>query len=121
MLALTTARVIPMEGANQNIVAAGLSKPNFLFFSSICVRLHRRPPKALALSTRIKPCNTNSASVATMRRTPRNMSKITAVRCQENVSSRKRIANSNTNISDDDLHIAVGCDEIKFTAVIHKK
>ena len=108
MHALTIPSVAPIEGANQNIVETGLSNPIFLFFRSTCVRLHRRPPSALAVSTRIKPCKTNSASVATIRSTPVKINKITATSRQEKVSRRNRNANSNTNISDDDLHIAVG-------------
>lgn len=104
---LTIPKVSAMQGASQKIVATGLSKPILLLLRRTCVRLQRRPPRALALRTRIKPCNTNSASVATMRRTPEKIKKITATRRHEKISSRKRKANSSTKIRDDDLHIAI--------------
>lgn len=84
--------------------------PIFLSFNKSCVRAHRNPPSALAVSTRRNPPNIKLASVATMRSTPKNIRKMTATRLIESFSSRNRNANIGTNINDDDLHIA-GQDE----------
>ena len=103
---LIIARVMPMAGVNQKTVAAGLLNP-ILSRSRTCVRLHRRPPRALALMTRIKPFNMKCVSVATIRRTPENIRNMTAMRRHEKDSKRNRKANRRTKMREDDLHIAV--------------
>jgi len=114
---LTMPRVMPIEGANQKMVDAGLSNPIFLLLSRTCVRLHRRPPRALALMTRIRPSKTKWASVATISTTPAKIRVITAIKRQEKVSRRNRNANSRTNIKDDDLHMA-GQDWMSYLTLI---
>src|SRR5882762_7629201 len=103
---LMKAKERPMAGASQNIVAAGLSKPIFLFLRSTWDRPHRRPPRALALSTRRRPDRTKCVSVATISTTPLKIRSITPTRRKEKGSKRKRNAKSRTNIKVDDLHIA---------------
>lgn len=104
---LRRAIVTPIAGANQNIVAAGLSKPILLFFMSNWVRLQRRPPHALAVITSKNPGRTKAVSEATIRSTPPKMRRMTATSCKENVSKRKKNAKNKTKIREDDLHIAV--------------
>lgn len=106
LIKLIIARVMPITGASQYIVAAGLSMPISLFFNKSWVRAHRKPPRPLAVSTRRNPRNIKSVSVATMRRTPENIRKMTATSRIENFSSRNRKANKRTKISDEDLTIA---------------
>jgi hypothetical protein len=100
------AKESPMMGESQYMVAAGLSKPIFLFLRRIWDRPHRSPPHALALSTRRRPESTKCVSVATIRTTPLKMRRITPTRRKEKVSRRRRNAKKRTNIKDDDLHIA---------------
>ena len=102
---------VPISGASQNIVATGLFNPIFSSFSRRCVRLHRRPLSALALVMRIKPTNSNCASVATIIRTPTKMRKITPTRRKEKTSNLKAKAKTKTKISDEDLHMARGASE----------
>ena len=71
------------------------------------MRVHRKPPSALALRTSIKPDKTKWVSVATIKRTPQKMRVMTPTSRSEKVSSLKRKANRRTNIKEDDLHIAV--------------
>lgn len=103
---LTMVKVAPILGASQKIVAAGLSRPIFLFFNRTWVRLHRRPPRALAVSTKMRPSRTKWASVATINTTPEKIKVITPTSFHEKASKRKRNANISTNINEDDLHIA---------------
>jgi hypothetical protein len=70
------------------------------------VRLHRKPPRALALRTSMKPDRTKCVSVATIRRTPQRISAITPTRRREKVSSLNRNAKKRTKMSEEDLHIA---------------
>jgi hypothetical protein len=104
---LRRAIVMPIAGANQNIVAAGLSRPIVLFFMSIWVRLQRRPPHALAVITSKNPGRTKAVSEATIRTTPPKMRRMTAMSRNEKVSRRKRNAKNKTKMREDDLHIAV--------------
>lgn len=101
-------RLAAMMGANQNIVAQGLSIPISFFCSNICVSAHRRPPTADAKNTRIIPDRTKCVSVATISTTPEVMRKMTRMSRREKDSRRKRKANPSTNTSEDDLHIATG-------------
>lgn len=114
MKRLTIARVMPMIGASQKTVAAGLLNPIFLSRRRSCVKLHLRPPRALALITMIKPFNTKWVSVATIRRIPENIRSMTAIRCHENISKRKTNANKRTKMREEDLHIAI----IEYTSVV---
>jgi hypothetical protein len=103
---LRRAVVMPIAGVNQNMVAAGLSSPIFLFFMSSCVRLQRRPPHALAVITSKNPGRTKAVSEATIRITPPKMRRMTTTSRSENTSRRKKNAKDNTKMSEDDLHIA---------------
>lgn len=107
MIRLKVQSVTAMTGLSRNIVDAGLLKPIFLFWKSTCVKPHRRPPKALALSTNRNPPRTKCVSVATIRRTPLKMSAITPTSRQEKRSRWKRKAKRRTNIRDDDFTIAL--------------
>ena len=104
---LTIASDTPITGDSQKIVAAGLSSPIFLFLRRTCVRLQRKPPDALAERTRMRPERTKWVSVATIRRTPIKMRKMTPTRRYENFSRRKRKAKRRTKIREEDLHMAV--------------
>lgn len=98
--------VTAITGANQKMVAAGLSMPIFLFFNKSWVKLHRRPPSALAEVTSMNPRIENSVSRATIMRTPITIRIITPTSRSENLSRPKSRANNRTNINEDDLHIA---------------
>lgn len=106
MKSVVTSNETPIIGASQKSVAAGLCMPMFLLRISSCVRLHRRPPRALAEVTSRKPLRTKWVSVATMRSTPAQMRNITPMSRHENFSSRRRNAKRRTKTRDDDLHIA---------------
>jgi len=71
------------------------------------VRDHRKPPRALAERTTIKPPKTKWDSVATIRSTPAEMRRMTPINRRENVSRRKKKAKPKTNTREDDLHMAV--------------
>lgn len=107
IMILKVQRVTAMIGLRRKIVDAGLLKPIFLFWKSTCVKPHRRPPKALALITSRNPPSTKCVSVATIKRTPLQMSIITPTSRQEKRSRWKRKAKSSTNIRDDDFTIAL--------------
>lgn len=99
--------VTAIIGLRRNIVDAGLLKPIFLFWNNSCVKAHRRPPNALALITSTKPPRMKCVSVATISRTPLQISMMTPTRRQEKRSKWKRNAKSSTNIREDDLTIAL--------------
>jgi hypothetical protein len=104
---LTKAIVRPIIGASQKMVATGWFIPERLSRKSIWVRDHRRPPRALAEITRIKPPRTKWVSVATIRSTPAEMRRMTPISRRENVSRRKKKANAKTKTREEDLHMAV--------------
>ena len=104
---LITATETAVAGDNQNIVDGGLSSPMDLSCIATCVRLQRRPPQMLANMTNKNPDKTNAVSEATINSTPAKMTKITMTRRTENDSSLKRNAKKRTNISEDDLHMAI--------------
>ena len=104
--ALTMDKVIPMIGASQNMVAAGLSMPNFLSLRRTCVKAHRIPPKAVPARTRRNPERAKCVSVATIRITPAKIRVMTPTRRSENTSRRNQNANASTNNRDEDLTIA---------------
>lgn len=104
---LITATERAVVGDNQNIRDGGLSSPIDLSCIASCVRLQRRPPHTLAKMTNKNPDRTNAVSDATINRIPAKMIRITVTRRTENASSRKRNANNRTNISEEDLHMAV--------------
>jgi hypothetical protein len=103
---LTTAMVRPMIGASQKMVAAGWFIPERLSRMSIWVSDQRRPPRALADMTRMKPTRTKCVSVATIRSTPEEIRRMTPTSRRENVSRRKKKAKAKTNTSEEDLHMA---------------
>ena len=103
---LTMMRQPPMRGESQKMVAAGLLRPILSSFSRRCVRLHRRPLRALALVMRMNPSSSNWASVATIINTPMKMRKMTPTSRKEKTSSLKAKAKTKTKISEDDLHMA---------------
>lgn len=105
---LITAIETAVAGDNQNIVDGGLSSPMELSCITTCVRLQRRPPQMLAEMTNKNPDKTNAVSEATINTTPAKMMRITMTRRTEKVSSRKRNAKKRTNISEEDLHMAIG-------------
>lgn len=102
-------KVTPITGASQNIVAAGLFIPISSFLSKRCVKLHRKPPSALAVVTKTNPDSMNLVSAATIIRTPMKMSRMTPTSRRENFSNLKKKANVKTKISDEDLHMANRC------------
>jgi hypothetical protein len=104
---LTTASVNPIGGASQKTVAAGLSKPILWSFNRRWVKLHRKPPNALADNTSRNPPKTKCDSVATIKITPEKMRKMTPIRRLEKTSNLKRKAKARTNMRDEDLTIAM--------------
>ena len=114
MLIKATETVV--TGDNQNIMDGGLSSPMDLSCITTCVRLQRRPPQMLANMTIKNPDKTNAVSEATINSTPVKMIRITMTNRTENDSSRKRNANKRTNISEEDLHMAIG---IRRQPIVH--
>lgn len=117
---LTTAIETAVAGDNQNIVDGGLSSPMDLSCIATWVRLQRRPLQTLAKMTIINPGKTNAVSEATINSTPAKMIKITMTKRMENDSSRKRNANKRTNISEEDLHMAIVRYQPTIRAVCHR-
>ena len=113
---LIKATEIAVAGDNQNIMDGGLSSPMNLSCIKTCVRLQRRPPQTLANMTSKNPDKTNAVSEATINSTPAKMIRITTTKRRENDSSRKRNAKKRTNISDEDLHMAI---RIRGQLIIH--
>lgn len=105
---LITATEIAVAGDSQNIVVGGLSSPMALSCIATWVKLQRRPLQTLAKRTSKNPERTNAVSEATINSTPAKMIRITMTKRTENGSSRKRNAKKRTNISEEDLHMAIG-------------
>ena len=107
---LMRARAIPIAGVIQKRAAGGVSIPiDFLPLSlvrRIWVNDHRRPPDALAASTRRNPTREKDVSVATIRTTPIKISDMTPISRHENTSSLKRKAKIKTKTNDEFLTMA---------------
>src|SRR5687768_8887361 len=94
-----------MTGVRKKMLEKGLDVAGFRR-RRIWVRAQRKPAKKAAEMTRTKPPTSNCTSPNTIRTTPIVMVAIMATRRQVGCSRRKAKANSRTNASDDDLHMA---------------
>lgn len=102
-----SARNTPMIGASQKSVAKGLLIPIDSLSRRSWISDHRRPPRHEAVSTSIIPTKWNCVSADTIMTTPPVMMEIIPMSGHVGFSSLNMKANSNTNPSVDDLHIAV--------------